>query len=99
LNIWGAPTSQPAPDPNNPNFIYQRFQRGITQFINGSGTFSILLADYLKAIITNQNVPPDLAAESAESNFSNQYCPGQPLWLCRPSELPATDLTFAFVQG
>jgi hypothetical protein len=57
------------------------------------------LADYLKAIITNQGVPPDLKADSAESNFSNQYCPGQPLWLCRPNQLPGTDLTFAFVQG
>jgi len=53
----------------------------------------------LKAIIINQNVPPDLKAESAESSFSNQYCPGQALWLCRPDELPGTDLTFAFVQG
>ena len=38
-------------------------------------------------------------ADSAESRFSIQYCPGQPLWLCRQEELPATDLTFAFVQG
>jgi hypothetical protein len=99
LTIWGAPTSQPAADPNNAGFIYQRFQRGIPQYIAGTGTVSILLADYLKAIIINQNVPPDLKAESAESSFSNQYCPGQALWLCRPDELPGTDLTFAFVQG
>jgi hypothetical protein len=99
LNIWGAPTSQPAPDPNNASFIYQRFQRGIPQYIGGSGTVSILLADYLKAIMINKNVPPDLKEESAESRFSIQYCPGLPLWLCRPSELPGTDLTFAFVTG
>jgi hypothetical protein len=99
LGIWGAPTSQPAPDPNNANFIYQRFQRGITQYIGGSGTFSILLADYLKDIIINQNLPLDLSQESAESRFRTQYCPGLPQWLCRPAELPGTDLTFAFVPG
>jgi hypothetical protein len=99
LVIWGAPISHPAPDPSNGNFIYQRFQRGIMHFIAGTGTESILLADYLKAILMGQNVPADLKAQSAESRYYAQYCPGQPMWLCRPNELPATDLTFAFVQG
>jgi hypothetical protein len=99
LTIWGAPISQPAPDPTNANFVYQRFQRGIMHFIAPSTTESILLADYLKAIIINQNVPADLLQESSESRYFNQYCPGQPLWLCRPAELPGTDLTFGFVQG
>jgi hypothetical protein len=99
LTIWGAPISQPQPDPNNANFIYQRFQRGIMHFIAGQGTQSVLLADYLKAIITNKNVPPDLLAQSRETRYFDQYCPGQPQWLCRPSELPGTDLSFAFEQG
>jgi hypothetical protein len=99
LTIWGAPSSQPAPDPSNSNFVYQRFQRGIAQYIAGSGTVSVLLTDYLKAIIVKQNVPPDLAADSAGSRFSNQYCPGQAGWLCRRSALQGTDLTNAFVQG
>ena len=99
LTIWGAPISQPAPDPTNANFVYQRFQRGIMHFIAPSTTESILLADYLKAIILDQNVPPDLLQESSESRYFNQYCPGQPLWLCRPAELPGTDFTFGFVQG
>lgn len=99
LVIWGAPISQPAPDPTNPNFVYQRFQRGIMHFIAGTGTESILLADYLKGIIMAENVPPDLQAQSAESRFWDQYCPGNPQWLCRPQALPATDFTFAFVQG
>src|SRR5207342_3390270 len=63
LTIWGAPNSHPAPDPNNGNFIYQRFQRAIMQYIQGQGTVSVLLADYLKAIIINQGVLPDLAAD------------------------------------
>ncbi|MBO0884182.1 MAG: hypothetical protein J2P17_28420 [Mycobacterium sp.] len=99
LTIWGAPISQPAPDPTNPNFVYQRFQRGIMHFIAGTGTESILLADYLKAILMGQNVPPDLMAQSQESKFFQQYCPGQPQSLCRPNDLPATDMTNAFVQG
>jgi hypothetical protein len=99
LQIWGAPISNPQPDPSNANFIYQRFQRGIMHYIAGQGTQRILLADYLKAVIMNQNVPPDLLGQSRESRFFNQYCPGNPGWLCRPNDLGGTDLTFAFVQG
>jgi hypothetical protein len=99
LTIWGAPISQPAPDPANGNFIYQRFQRGIMHYIAGTGTESILLADYLKDILMGQNLPADLQAQSQESKYFAQYCPGQAQWLCRPDDLPATDLTNAFVQG
>jgi hypothetical protein len=99
LTIWGAPISNPQPDPANANFIYQRFQRGIMHFIGGQGTQSILLADYLKAIIINQNVPPDLLAQSRETRFFNQYCPDQPKMVCRPNDLAGTDLTFAFTNG
>jgi hypothetical protein len=99
LTIWGAPISMPAAEPSNPNFIYQRFQRGIMHFVAGSGTQSILLADYLKAIIMNENVPPDLLQQSRETRFFNQYCPGQSMSLCRPNDLPGTDLTFAFANG
>lgn len=99
LTIWGAPISQPAPDPANGNFIYQRFQRGIMHYIAGTGTESILLADYLKDILMGQNVPADLQAQSSESRYYGQYCPGNAQSLCRPNDLPGTDLTFAFVQG
>ena len=67
--------------------------------IAGTDTESILLADYLKAIVINQNVPPDLLQQSRETRFFNQYCPGQTNGLCRPNDLPGTDLTFAFEQG
>jgi hypothetical protein len=99
LTIWGAPISNPQPDPSNANFIYQRFQRGIMHYIAGTGTESILLADYLKAIMLNQNVPPDLLAQSRNSRYFQQYCPAAQLWLCRPNDLPGTDLTFAFERG
>ena len=47
------PTSRPMHDPNNPGFIYQRFQRGIMHYDKGCGcTQGLLLADYVKALIT-----------------------------------------------
>ena len=101
LTIWGAPISQPAPDPSNSNFIYQRFQRGIMHYIQGTGTESILVADYLKSLILDQNVPLDLRAQAVAMNspFLKSYCPGQPLWLCQPNQVSGTDYTFAFVPG
>ena len=101
LTIWGAPISPPAPDPSNSSFIYQRFQRGIMHYIQGTGTESILVADYLKALILDQNVPLDLRAEAVAqgSPYLKSYCPGQPLWMCQPNQVPGTDYTFAFVPG
>jgi hypothetical protein len=101
LTIWGAPISPPALDPTNSNFIYQRFQRGIMHYIAGTGTESILVADYLKSLILDQNVPLDLRAQAAAqgSPYLKSYCPGQPLWMCQPNQVPGTDYTFAFVPG
>jgi hypothetical protein len=108
LEIWGAPISQPAPDPGNPNFIYQRFQRGIMHFTAGQGTRGILLADYVKQILIgptmpggapNSNLPADLAQQAQGSKYFAQYCPGGTRWLCRPNDLSDSDLTFAFEQG
>src|SRR5438128_5316264 len=72
LQIWGAPTSKPAVDPANSNFIYQRFQRGIMHYDKGCNcTQGLLLADYLKAVLTGQNLPPDLQqqAQADHSRF------------------------------
>jgi hypothetical protein len=100
LEIWGFPTSPPQFDPNNRNFVYQRFQRGIMHFDAQSGaTRGILLADYMKGIMigrTGPNLPPDLAAQAQGSRFFRQYCPGNPEWACRAAEVFGTDLTFAF---
>jgi hypothetical protein len=97
LELWGVPTSLPAVDPNNHNFIYQRFQRGIMHHDETTGiTQGLLLADYFKSIITGQNLPSDLAAEAAGSRFYKQYDASQPRWVARPADLPNTDLSFAF---
>jgi len=97
LELWGVPTSRPALDPNNHNFVYQRFQRGIMHYDRTTGvTQGLLLADYFKAIITGRGLPPDLEAEAQSSRFYRQYDPSQPGWVARPDQLPNTNLSFAF---
>jgi N-acetylmuramoyl-L-alanine amidase len=97
LEIWGLPTSKPAHDPNNPGFIYQRFQRGIMHYDKGCGcTQGLLLADYVKALLTGRNLPADLADQARNSNFFSQLKPGAPQSLARPADLPGTDLGSAF---
>jgi hypothetical protein len=100
LEVWGAPISRPQRDPGNNNFIYQRFQRGIMHFDQTTGrTQGLLLADYLKAIIRDRELPADLRAQAKSSRFFAQYCPTSPASVCRPNDLPATDFTYAFEQG
>ena len=97
LEIFGFPTSSPAADPNNARFVYQRFQRGVLHFDASLGFAQpLLLADYLKALITGRNLPPALEVQAAGSRFYRQYNPALPLWLARPALLPGSDLTAAF---
>ena len=100
LELWGIPTSLPTADPTNNNFIYLRFQRGIMHYdATKQVTEGILLADYLKAIMTGQHLPPDLNQEAQGSPFYMQYDPTQPKFVHNPSLLPNTDLTDAFEPG
>ncbi|MCC6174279.1 MAG: hypothetical protein IT305_03150 [Chloroflexi bacterium] len=97
LEIWGVPTSNPAADPTNPGFVYQRYQRGIMHYrMVCNCTEGILVGDYLKSVITGQNLPPDLAQDMAGSRFFYQWNPNAPNWVARPDALPNTDLTNAF---
>jgi hypothetical protein len=99
LEMWGLPTSRPTYDPTNKNFIYQRFQRGIMHYDAGCNcTHGLLLADYLKALLLNQNLPLDLAADARGSTLLAQWAPGKSNALARPGELSGTDLTNAFVN-
>jgi hypothetical protein len=103
LEILGTPISNPQADPSNSNFIYQRFQRVILHYRAGIGTEPLLLADYLKQIMLGPgapNLPPDLQQQaSSNTKFFAQYCKGGTRWICRPNDLPGSDLTFAFEQG
>ncbi len=97
LELWGLPTSKPAFDPSNGSFVYQRFQRGIMHYDAATGaTQGLLLADYLKSIVTGKNLPIDLEGQAKESVFYRQYDSSKPGHLARPQELPGSDLTNAF---
>ena len=98
LEIWGLPTSKPTVDPSNSNFIYQRFQRGIMHYdATCKCTQGLLLADYLKSILTLHNLPQDLASQAQKSPFYGQVDPSKPGWLKRPGDLPSSDLTDSFL--
>jgi N-acetylmuramoyl-L-alanine amidase/LysM repeat protein len=99
LEIWGAPTSAPAHDPTNRNFVYLRFQRGIMHYDKTTGsTQGLLLGDYLKSIITGWNLPPDLEEQAKGSRFYRQYNSLAPNGLNRPGDLPGTDMRGAFAR-
>lgn len=97
LEMWGAPTSAPVFDPNNKNFVYMRFQRGIMHYDKTNGTTQgLLLGDYLKSIITGVGLPPDLEEQARGSKFYRQYNPTAANGLSRPNELPGSDMRGAF---
>jgi hypothetical protein len=97
LEVWGLPTSLPTSDPLNPDFIYQRFQRGIMHFSRVTGrTQGLLLGDWLKRIMVGVDLSPDLDAAVRHSRFFAQYAPSRPLAVDRPADLPDTSLAQAF---
>jgi hypothetical protein len=97
LEMWGIPTAAPAADPNNSNFVYQRFQRGVMHYDNTTRlTQGLLLADYFKSIITGSNLPGDLAASAANSPYYKQYNNAAPNGLNKPSLVPNTNMSNAF---
>jgi hypothetical protein len=100
LEMWGVPTSRPAPDPGNPNFVYQRFQRGVMHFDAATGTTQgVLLGDYFKAVLTGRNLPADLAEQvrqSQDPRFLRAYDNSQADGLRSGSGLWDTNLRDAF---
>ncbi|MBI4319867.1 MAG: hypothetical protein HY675_15365 [Chloroflexi bacterium] len=97
FEMWGVPTSKPTLDPNNSDFVYLRFQRGILHYDKKSNvTQGMLLADYLKSIITGANLPGDLEAQASTSKYYKQYNNALPNGMNRPNDLPATDMKNAF---
>ncbi len=97
LEIWGAPTSAPAFDPANKDFVYQRFQRVIAHYDRKCDcTRALLLADYFKSVLTGRDLPADLAQEMQQSRFFRQYDLSKPNGVARPDQLPASNLLLAF---
>jgi hypothetical protein len=73
-DIWGLPTSTLKADPNNPNFVYQRFQNGILMADLGTGSTGALpLGSYFKTVLTGQDLPTDLAMEATSLPFYKQF--------------------------
>ena len=69
--VWGLPTSQPTADPNNPSFVYQRFQNGIFFFDASAGTTQPLpLGDYFKSRLM---ASPSLSL--ANSDLTDAFVP------------------------
>lgn len=97
LEMWGVTVSRPALDPNNGNFAYLRFQRGIMHYDATVGlTQGMLLADYFKSILVGANLPPDLSQAATGSRYLGQYDNTKPDGLARPGDLPGTNLKDAF---
>jgi hypothetical protein len=73
--VWGLPTSSPKADPNNPNFVYQRFQNGILFYDASAGTTQALpLGEYLKGQLTS-NSPLLKVAATTNTDLSNAFAP------------------------
>jgi len=97
LQIWGAPTSKPMRDPKNNNFVYLRFQRGIMHYDDGCKcTQGLLLGDYLKSVITGENLPIDLEAQAADSPLLRQYDKAAAEGVARVAVLGGTNLKERF---
>lgn len=72
--VWGLPISSPAADPANPSFVYQRFQNGVLFYdASGGSTQALPLGQYLKDILTAQNLPADLASEATGTSLLGMY--------------------------
>ena len=74
-SVWGVPTSSPKADPNNPSFVYQRFQNGILFYDASAGTTAALpLGEYLKTQLTS-NSPLLKVAAATQTDLSNAFTP------------------------
>ena len=75
VTVWGLPTSLPKADPNNPNFVYQRFQNGILFYDASSGTTQALpMGEYLKKLLTSES-PLLQTAATSNSDLTDAFVP------------------------
>jgi hypothetical protein len=73
--VWGLPTSLAKADPNNPSFIYQRFQNGILFYDGSSGTTQALpMGEYLKTLLTTDS-PLLKTAATTNSDLTDAFVP------------------------
>lgn len=109
LEMWGFPTSHPMRDPNNHNFVYQRFQRAVLHYDATTGTTqALLLGEAFKSVVTGEDLSEELAVQMANSPYLRLYDPTQVNAVARvpaPALAPpgstwarlSANLAFAFV--
>lgn len=100
-DLWGLPVSSPSPDPQNPDFVYLRFQRGVMVYSRAAGATGWLqLGELFKQILQGNPLPPEMlrqiTSSAASARFYAQYDPLSANGVARPDELPATSLAEAF---
>ena len=97
--IWGLPVSQPMRDPQVPDVIYLRWERGVMAYDRRANQVQVAqLGEMFKAVLTGENLPTDLAAAAEGSPFYRQFAPNALNGVARPAELPRTVLAGAFPQ-
>ncbi len=114
LEIWGAVTSPAEADPNNHDFVYQRFQRGIMHYRSDCKcTERILLADWFKSVMLGSvqaAIPPtptsNLGPSLAALGFQQRAAVVEPMFYQRlaqsagplPSDLAADMASSPFLN-
>jgi hypothetical protein len=97
LPVWGIATSHPQRDPANPRVIYQRFERGMMVYEAGCRCTRVLpLGELFKSVLTGQNLPADFETQEPNSPFLRQYDVELDEGPFRESQLPDTELDYAF---
>lgn len=97
LEVWGLPVSGPTQDQVTPDRVYLRWDQGVTEYDRRTGQVQpVPLGELFKAVLTGENLPPDLAAEATSSPFYRQFSATSPNGVARPAELPDTTLLGAF---
>jgi len=98
--VWGVPLSRPVRDAQNPDFVLQRWERGVMVWSRQSGAVTAVpLGETFKAVLTGQGLGPERTAAAAGSPFLLQLNPASPNGIARPADLPNTLLANAFTQG
>jgi hypothetical protein len=73
--VWGLPTSTPKADPNNPNFVYQRFQNGILFYDGAAGSTQALpLGETVKGMLTSDSALLKAVAQT-DTDLSQAFVP------------------------
>jgi hypothetical protein len=74
FDLWGYPLSDPAPDPTQPNIMYQVFERGILRVDTSAHTMlTLAIGQIWQSLITGRDLTPELNVEAADSIYWRQY--------------------------